>query len=1180
VRDEHGLISVGTPQQRGLLALLLLNANQVVSRDRLIDELWAQKPPETAVKLVQVYVSRLRKALHPDRAAAAGDVLVTQAPGYMMRIDPEQLDVHRVERLVEEGRAALSAEEFADAAQRFGAALALWRGPPLAEFAFEQFAEAEIGRLEELQLATLEDRTDAELALGRTGLVGELEKLVVRHPLRERLRGQLMLALYRSGRQSEALDAYREARRTLVEEVGVEPGPALQRLERAILTQDPSLDAQKAPPPRAEGIAATARRRAPGERDAAVAPTPDVIVGRRHELSVLASALDEALDGRGRVFLIAGEAGIGKSRLLDELAQNARERGARVLWGRCWEAGGAPAYWPWVQSLRTYIWERDRDRLQNELGAHGAVLATILPELRDLFPDLPNAPTLESEAARFQLFEALGSFLVEAARATPLVLVLDDLHAADEPSLLLLQFVAGQVPSAPFLVAGAYRDVDLEPDTPLASVVAELARERTTHHLALAGLSEPEVARLIESSAGVRPPDRSVSAIHRGTEGNPLFVGEVVRLLSAEGRLGEVSSDLTALPLPPGVREVIGRRLRQLSDDCRNILALASVLGREFEFGALMTVSGRTEEELLDALEEALGARVIAEVPRAPDRLRFAHALIRDTLYGELGGPRRLRLHRVVGEALETEYVDDLDRRLAELAHHFQAAGDAVKTVEYARGAGDRAIQLLAYEEAERLYGVALEALGPDGDANARVRCELLISLADAQARAGEGLEAKGTFLRAAALARSADLPDLLAQAASAYGGRFLWPRAVTDERLVPLLEDGLRAIGEEDSVLRVQLLSRLAAAVRSDPARERRERLAEDAVQTARRIGDPAALAHALDATEAALHGPHNVDRRLSEADEIISLAIEIGDNERLFDGHEHAFWAAWELGDPDRRATAVAGMARVADELRQPAQLWMVAVAQTALALADGQFTHAEELIEQTARLGEGALSWSPAASRKLQLFVLRREQGRLAGFEDEVRNSPEAFPSPLEHRCVLAYVLASLGRLDDATLALHDFAGHDLSDWHVDEEWLFSMCLLADVCVRIEDSELGRRVYDALFPHASLNAVAVAEVGLGSASRALGVLAGMLGRFEDAVAHFDEALRMNARMGARPALAHTDHAYARLLAASAGPEDQARAQELAGRALEGYRDLGMDTFAAEAEELERSLSPAARP
>ena len=1170
VRDERGPVALGTPQQRALLALLLLNANQVVSRDRLIDELWGPSPPLSAAKLVQVYVSRLRKALDPGRADHGDELLVTQAPGYVLRVPWEEIDLRRFEHLSEDGRRALETGAPELAAETLRQALELWRGAPLADFTFEGFAEAEIGRLEELRLAALEDRIDADLDVGRAELTGELEALIARHPLRERLRGQLMLALYRAGRQSEALAVLRDARERLVEEVGVEPGPALRRLERAILEQDPALD-----PP------ATARAEPAAPEPVPVASeATEAFVGRQSELEALTERLDEAIaGGRGSVFLIAGEAGIGKSRLLEELAGRARERGTTVVWGRCWEAGGAPAYWPWIQSLRTYVDGRDRNALRAELGAHATELGAILPELGDLAAGAAEPPpSSDPEAARFRLFEAVGQLLARAARARPLVLVIDDLHAADEPSVLLLRYVATQVADAPLLVVGAYRDVELGRDAPLATAVPNLARERATHRLALTGLDEVDVGRLIEATAGVRAPPTSVQAIHAGTEGNPLFVAEMARLLAAEGRLDKPgASGDQALPLPPGVREVIGVRLGRLSGDCRAVLAHAAVLGREFEFAALVQSGDQSEEAVLDALEEALAAQVISEVPGAPDRLRFGHALIRDTLYADLAGPRRARLHRAAGEALEARHVDDRGPHLAEIAHHYAAAGDAgdpAKAVEYARAAADRAVELFAYEEAVRLHRVAIEALGPGSPHTDAVRCELLLALGDAQARAGEGEEAKSTFLRAAELARSTGLPSLLARAAAGYGGRMVWTRALADDRLVPLLEEGLAAVGEEDGILRVQLLSRLAAALRGEPTRRRRQEVCEESIRIARRLEDPATLAYALAAAESGLVGPDTARRRADEAAETIAIAKRIGDRERLFDGYEHRYWAAWELGDAEQRAADLSALTAVAEELRQPAQLWSALSAQTVLALSQGRFPESARLMERASSTGERALHWNVVSSGRLQDFVLRRERGQLEGLELELRGVVDEFPSPLIHGAVLAYVHARLGQSAEADGILADLTGHDLLDWHADEEWVASICLLAEVCAMISDRTRGAYLYELLVPHVSLNAVAIQDVAFGSVDRPLGLLAALLGRSADAEQHFEQALSMNTRMGADPWVAHTEHEYARMLADGRRPGDGDRARELAAGALSGYRRLGMDAFASEAEDLVRAL------
>ena len=991
---------------------------------------------------------------------------------------------------------------------------ALWRGPALADLAYEPFAQGEIARLDDLRIAAREHLIEAKLACGaHAELVTELEALVREHPYRERLRAHLMLALYRSERQADALQAYQDARRALVDELGIEPGQRLRQLEREVLAQDPALHLVVEP---------------------AEADDPrGGFVGRDSELDQLTRALEDALAGRGNVVLLAGEPGIGKSRLAEELIAEGRARGALVLVGRCWEAGGAPAYWPWVQSLRTYVRDSDSDALRSQIGAGATDLAQIIPELRERFADLPQPPAPESEGARFRLFDSLSGFLKNAAAAQPLVLVLDDLHAADTPSLLLLRFVARELGGSRLLIVGAYRDVDPTLTDELTTTLTELAREPVTRTIELAGLGEADVARFIELAAPRAPASDLGAAVHAETEGNPLFVGEIVRLLAAERRLDAPAT--APLAIPQSVREVIGRRLRHLSDECNRVLALAAVLGREFDLDALAAASGLERGALLELLDEAMEARVVSEVPGAIGRVRFAHVLIRDAAYHRLARSRRAQLHRQVGDALEVLYSADLDAHLAELAHHFfesAAAGDGQKALDYARRAGARAVILLAYEEAIRLYELAIEALGPETSATAPVRCELLLALADAHGRAGDSAAARATFLREADVARLAGLPEMLARGAAGYGGRFLWAHALTDERLVPLLEDGLSAAGSADSVLRVQLLSRLAAALRHGPSRERRERLSEEAIEIARRIGDPATLAYALAAAAAALHAPDNARRRLAEGEEIVSLAVETGDMERLFDGHENSFWAAWELGDVERRGLELESMRRVAGELRQPAQHWMLAVDEATLALSQGLFAEAPALIERAAATGEPVLAWGAAAARRMQLFLLRREQGRLDGFEREVQDCAHEFPSPLVYGAILAHVYACLERTEEAESLVAELMGRDLSDWHVDEEWLLSICLLADTCALLGDTRTAAPLYDLLLPYASLNAIAVPELALGSTSRPLGVLATLLGRFDEAAEHFEEALRMNERMGARPWVAHTRTDYARML------------------------------------------------
>ena len=811
--------------------------------------------------------------------------------------------------------------------------------------------------------------------------------------------------------------------------------------------------------------------------------------------------------------------------------------------------------------------------LRTQLGPGAADVAQLLPELRDVLTDLPPAPTAESEGARFRLFDSLTAFLKTVATGQPLVLVLDDLHAADEPSLLLLQFVARELAQSRVMIVGAYRDVDPTLTDPLRTTLTELKREPVTRTLTLAGLAEDDVARFIALAAPAVGATELGAAVYAETEGNPLFVGEIVQLLGKEGQLADHAT--VPITIPHSVRETIGRRLRHLSDECNRVLTLASVLGREFDLRVLTRVSGLERRAVLELLDEAIQARVVSDVPGSIGRMRFAHALIRDAAYHRLPKLRRVELHRQVGEALEAIHQADLDPHLAELAHHFYeaAAGeDTGKAIDYASRAGARAVALLAYEEAVRLYALALAALDAGVTATAAERCQLLLALADAQGRRGDDPGAKVTFLQAADVARSAGLPEMVARVAAGYGGRFLWTHGLTDERLVPLLEEGLTAVGSGDSALRVRLLSRLAAALRHGPTRSRRELLMAEAIQMARRTGDPVTIASALTAAESALHAPHTVSERLANAGEIVVLATAAGDRERLFDGHEHAFWASWELGDPERRTRELAEMSRVAQDLRQPAQLWMLAAARATLALAQGRFAEAPELIQRAAAIGEPVLAWNAGAARTLQLFMLHRAQGRLDDYLPQVIDHEHDFPSPLVHQSVLAYVCSRVGRADEAASLVREITRHDLSDWHVDEQWFISICLLAETCANVDDPAPAASLYDLLAPYAGHNAVAVPEFALDSASRTLGILATALERFEDAERHFLQAALMNERMAARPWVADTHLEHARMLLRRGAEGDGKQAAELLARAHTRFRELGMQDDLARLEALAR--------
>jgi len=379
--------------------------------------------------------------------------------------------------------------------------------------------------------------------------------------------------------------------------------------------------------------------------------TSSTFVGRDREMGELNKALEETLAGQGRLVMLVGEPGIGKTRTAQELASRAERRGAQVLWGRCYEEEGAPPYWPWVQPIQSYIQQRDPEQLRSEMGPGAADISEIVFEVRGKIPDLEPPPTLEPEQARFRLFRSITTFLKNAAQSQPLMLVLDDLHWADKPSLLLLQFLAQEMAGSRLLVVGTYRDVDLSRQHPLSETLAQLSREPVFRRQLLAGLSQEDSGRFIEATAGIHPPQQFVETLYIHTEGNPFFLSEVIQLLADRGEL--TADDIggpQGIRIPEGVREVIGQRLNRLSEQCNEALTTASIIGREFDFQLLFGLSGGfTEDQLLQAVDEAVSFHLIEDVPGQMERYQFTHALIQQTLAEEVTTSRRVRLHARIG---------------------------------------------------------------------------------------------------------------------------------------------------------------------------------------------------------------------------------------------------------------------------------------------------------------------------------------------------------------------------------------------------------------------------------------------------------------------------------------------------------------------------------------------------
>ncbi len=710
VRGSEGPVPLGGAKQRALLALLLLNANRVVSRDRLIDDLWGDDPPDTAVTSVQVYVSRLRKLL-PE------STLLTRAPGYLLAADPTAIDLRRFEALVAEARQA----DPDRAARTLREALALWRGSPLAEFD-EPFARIEARRLEDLRLTALEERIGADLELGRhVDVIGELETLIAEHPHRERLRALLMLALYRCGRQADALEAYRDTRAAL-DELGIEPSETLRQLEKAILTQDGNL--------------AVAPRLVPGKivipGPLATAP-PFPFVGRAKELETLRGLFALAESGAGgQVALVGGEPGGGKTRLARELVHDASERGALVLYGASDAVVSAP-YQPFVEALEFLVRVCDRNVLKECLGAGGGELTRLLPELARTLGPLPPPTTADPETERHRLHTAVSELLARISRVQPLVLVLDDIQWADASSLRLLSHLARAAPESRALMIATFRERGEDTGVELAGALAALSRLDGVTHVRLDGLSMDEIADFVRHAMNAGPTDELTGALGELTDGIPFLLCEVWRALVDAGTIElsslgvRVTRPIAEVASPESVRHVVHHRLSRLEPETTAMLEVAAVAGRQFDLSTL-----GDDGFVASLLEEAIASGMIEEVPGRTLTHRFSHELVRRALYDRLTSVRRAELHDQVGRALERANVTNLDRVVTDLAHHFAFAAPldgGERAVEYNLRAARAALAAIAYEEAARYFSTALELGLADPGERARVQFELARAL-------------------------------------------------------------------------------------------------------------------------------------------------------------------------------------------------------------------------------------------------------------------------------------------------------------------------------------------------------------------------------------------------------------------------------------------------------------------
>ena len=1158
-----------------LLAYLVLNRTRHVGRDELIDALWPHQAPASEDAALRTLLSRLRSSLGASSLAGRDELILSLPEPVWIDVEAAAAEVARALEALDGGdgrRAWALAQVPLNIASRglLPGAQATWLEAPRRE-------------LEDVRQQALEVVGRAGLLMGGTQLQSAeraARTLIETEPYRESGYVLLMEALAARGNVAEALRVFDGLRTLLRDELGTNPSPeTIAAHDRLLRPQERGVEAGESAG--AAGVSAIPlpaelRHRARGR-----------LIGRQSEVAELeqrwtlacggagtglgpgpGSGLtagpglgSDADEGGGRIVLLAGDAGIGKTTLIAELARQVHGAGAIVLAGRSPRETVVP-YQPFLEALRHWALNALVADLRANTREYGPELARLIPELRRRVPDTQPPPQDEPETERYRLFEAVVGLLTDLSRSAPVLLVLDDLQWADRPTLLLLRHLARATNPSRVLILGSYRSAE-RGDT-FTNALTELRRDRLASELDIKGLDEVETAELVRLRAGEAPARAFARALYEETEGNPFFVEEIIRhLIEAGVKVGSASaSELQRFGLPEGVKQVIAFRLMRLGAPAAELLRVAAVIGRDVDGELLERVVQLGDDEFLAALEEALGAVLLVESDERPGSYLFSHALIRETLYESMSALRRARIHKRVGEAIEAAQGRRHERYLPELAYHFSRAADpddAEKAITYAFRAGEQATTMLAHEEAAQHYARALEVQGRfQPDASER-RCELLLRLGEARVRGGERTLGSSAFRDAAALAEQLGDGASLARAAIGASRLYVQPPGVVDAELIAMIERALE-LEPERSIVRVRLLACLCGAIYYSPERDRMAAISAEAVEIADDLGDPEARAHACSARRRVLWDAPHLAERIEVSTEMLTLARHIGNLELQLQAHAWLVVDLLERGDLDAVDAQLDAFEAGADRLRQPLFEWNALMWRAMRALLAGSLSLADQLAAEALAAGGPVEAVTASQYYAIQLLGIRRDQGRMGELEQAARKLVEENPGRPAWRVALATMLCEEGRLAEAREEFARLAAGDFDDIPKDLDWIIAMTLLSDVCADLDDGARAALLYARLEPYADANVViGLAAVCLGSAASFLGKLAATMGDAALAERHFERALVVNERLRAPACLARTQVDYARALGMGSP-----RAAELLAAAERTAADLGLGAVA----------------